>query len=56
MIKVVTSPLPHKVGTAEISNAELKKITMLLMEDINSLKQQQETAQAAIRELQLQRR
>ena len=56
MIKVETKPLPNKVGTADIANAELKKVTMLLMENINSMKKQQETAQAAIRELQLQRR
>jgi hypothetical protein len=52
MTKVETKPLPNKVGTADIANAELKRVAKLLMEDIISLKQQLETAQAAVRELQ----
>ena len=52
MIKVETKPLPNKVGTADIANTELKRVVMLFMENIVSLKQQLETAQAAIRELQ----
>lgn len=52
MTNVITVPLPHRVGNADIANAELKCVTMLLMENILSLKKQLEAAQAAIRELQ----
>ena len=37
MTKVETKPLPNKVGTADIANAELKKIAMLFMENFKSL-------------------
>ena len=34
---VKTSPLPHKVGTADIANPELKRIAMLFMENFKAL-------------------
>lgn len=34
---VTTKPLPHKVGIADIANPELKRITMLFMENFTSL-------------------
>lgn len=52
MTSVVSKPLPHRVGTADIANPELKRVTMLLMENIVSLKKQLEAAQNAVRELQ----
>lgn len=51
-MKIEIKPLPHKIGTAEIANAELKKVTMLLMEDLVSIKTQLEAVQIAVRELQ----
>ena len=51
-MKIETKPLPHKVGTADLKSAELKKVVMLLMEDIVFLKSQLDAANAAIRELQ----
>lgn len=52
MTIVKTEPLPHMIGTADIANVELKRVTMLLMENIVALKKQLEAAQAAVRELQ----
>ena len=52
MTDVITRPLPHRVGTADIASPELKRVTMLLMENIVSLKEQLEAAQNAVRELQ----
>lgn len=52
MTAIVTKPLPHKVGTADIANAELKSVAMLLMENITSLKTQLEAVQKAIQEMQ----
>ena len=52
MMDVITAPLPHRVGTADIANPELKRVALLLMENIVALKKQLEAAQAAIRELQ----
>lgn len=36
-MKIHTKPLPHKVGTADIANPELKKVAMLFMENFKSL-------------------
>lgn len=36
-MKIITKPLPHKVGVADIANPELKKIAMLFMENFKSL-------------------
>ena len=52
MIIIVKKPLPHKVGTADIASAELKRVVMLLMENIVSLKMQLEAVQTAVTELQ----
>lgn len=32
-----TKAIPHKIGTADIANPELKRVAMLLMENIKSL-------------------
>lgn len=32
-----TKGIPHKIGTADIANPELKRVAMLLMENIKSL-------------------
>ena len=36
-MKIITKPLPHKVGVTDITNPELKKIVMLFMENFKSL-------------------
>lgn len=36
-MKIITKPLPHKVGVTDIANSELKKIAMLFMENFKSL-------------------
>ena len=51
-MKIVTKPLPNKIGADSIANAELKRVTMLLMENFTSLHKQLVELQAAVRELQ----
>lgn len=34
---VVSKPLPHQVGTADIASPELKRVAMLFMENFKSL-------------------
>ena len=53
MIKIEIKPLPNgKVPTEEISNPQVKRVVMLLNENIQSLKTQLADAQRAIIELQ----
>lgn len=53
MTKIVSRPLPHgRVPFDGITNPELKKIVMLLNDNIVTLQLQLETAQNAIIELQ----
>lgn len=52
MKTIVTKPLPHKIGSASISNAELRKVAMLLMENCVILAKQLADLQEAVRELQ----
>lgn len=37
MSKRVSGGLPHKIGTADISSAELKRVVMQFMENFNAL-------------------
>lgn len=37
MSKVITKPLPHKIGVADIANPELKRVAMLFMENFKVL-------------------
>lgn len=52
MKNVVTIPLKHKIGTSQLSSAELKKVVMQVMENFVSQQKQLATANEAIRELQ----
>lgn len=53
MTKVTITPLPHgKIPFDGILNQELKRMIMLLNENIVSLKKQLEESQRAIQELQ----
>jgi hypothetical protein len=40
MTPTVTKPLPHMVGVADIANPELKRVTMLFMENFKSIARQ----------------
>lgn len=51
-VQITIRPLPHAVAYDAITSAELKKTTMLIMEDIQSMKRQLEESQKAIIELQ----
>jgi len=51
-VKVTIKTLPHAVPHADIRDAQLRRVTMLLMENIRFLKSQLDTAQKAIIELQ----
>ena len=46
------SILPHKVGTADIQSAELKKIAMQFMENFKALEKKIETLQNEVKKLQ----
>lgn len=46
-----TEKLPHQFGTADIASPELKKVAMMIMEDIKFLHRQLASVQAAIREM-----
>ena len=52
MTKIITAPLPHKIGTADIKNAELKRIAMLLMENFKSTDKRLVAVERAINEIQ----
>lgn len=53
MTQIVSGDLPHgRVPYEHIANTELKRVVMLLNDNIVSLKEQLETAQRAITELQ----
>lgn len=52
MKKVKTIPLKHKIGTSQLSSAELKKVVMQVMENFLAQQQQLAAANEAIRELQ----
>ena len=52
MTTIVAKELPHKVGTAEIANAELKNIAMQFMENFTALGGQVADLQQAAIELQ----
>lgn len=52
MTKVVSRPLPHRVGTAEVADAQLKSVAMRFMENFRSVAAQLAEVQAAVRELQ----
>lgn len=50
--QIKMKPLPHKVGTADIKNVELKRVAMLFMENFNSLHGQVRQLYKAVEELQ----
>ena len=52
MTTIVAKELPHKVGTAEIANAELKNLAMQFMENFMALGGQVADLQRAAIELQ----
>ena len=35
--RMITKPLPHKIGVADIANPELKRVAMLFMENFKAL-------------------
>lgn len=49
-MKITTKPLPHKVGTADIANPELKRVSMLFMENFKSLDARLAAVERAITE------
>ena len=49
-MKIITKPLPHKVGTADIANPELKRVAMLFMENFKSLDTRLAAVERAITE------
>ena len=52
MTKIAVQPLPNKIGTADISDPQLKRVAMLFMENFLSLSRQLKQVQAAVAELQ----
>jgi hypothetical protein len=50
--KIETKPLPNALGSADVADAELRRVVTLFMENFRSLHGQLKAAQAAIKELQ----